>query len=647
MKLSVVIVNYNVQYFLEQALRAVQKAAQNIDCEVFIVDNNSKDGSVEMVRRKFSTYILIENTTNTGFAVANNQAIRRAKGEYVLLLNPDTVVEEDTFQKCIDFMDAHPQAGALGVRMIDGSGTFLPESKRGFPSPFTAFCKTFGLSALFPSSKIFNQYYLGHLSEHETNKVEVLAGAFMWMRRSVLEEIGLLDEDFFMYGEDIDLSYRVTKSGFFNYYFPETSIIHYKGESTKKGSLNYVRVFYQAMIIFAKKHFTGSSATVFIWLLQFAIYFRAILTLLSNTIKSIYLPLLDTALMVGGLVWLKIFWADYYFKNPNYYTIDFLKINIPLYISIWLSSIFINGGYYEPFNMRRLMRGLFSGTLILAAVYGFLPLEVRTSRMLIILGALWAMLATIGLRFVLHYLQFKHLNMGKARDTYLTIVGSAAETKRALDLLQVAEIHKKFIGIVSPNENEAQNESKNLLGTLSQLQDIINIYKIDEIIFCSKDIDNQSIMRWMSQLGTRLNYKILPEESLSIIGSNSKNTSGELYTIDIRFAIDTPLNRRNKRIFDVILSVLCLFFFVLAQHKSKFLANAWSVLVGKKSWVGYSEKNNALPKLREGILQPSSALTNAQQRADTRARLDFLYAKDYMVEKDIELVWQNIRKLSQ
>jgi len=238
MKLSVIIVNYNVKYFLEQALLSVRKASRGLPVEVYVVDNNSVDDSVQMVEEKFPEVHLIQNKHNPGFSIANNQAIRLSKGEYVLLLNPDTVVEEDTFEKCISFMDAHPEAGGLGVRMIDGSGAFLPESKRGFPSPWVAFCKTVGLSRLFPKSRLFNHYHLGYLDEMETNEVEVLAGAFMLLRRTTLDKVGLLDEAFFMYGEDIDLSYRIIQGGYKNYYLPETSIIHYKGESTKKGSLN-------------------------------------------------------------------------------------------------------------------------------------------------------------------------------------------------------------------------------------------------------------------------------------------------------------------------------------------------------------------------------------------------------------------------
>ena len=221
MKISVIIVNYNVEYFLEQCLYSVRRALKRIEGEVFVVDNNSSDGSNRMVKSKFPEVKLIENKDNRGFSKANNQGIRMAKGEYVLLLNPDTVVEDDTFSSIIQFMDEHPDAGALGVKMVDGSGNFLPESKRGLPTPGTAFYKMFGFSALFPKSKRFSKYHLGYLDENEIHEVEILAGAFMLLRKTVLDDIGLLDETFFMYGEDIDLSYRVIKAGYKNYYYPQ------------------------------------------------------------------------------------------------------------------------------------------------------------------------------------------------------------------------------------------------------------------------------------------------------------------------------------------------------------------------------------------------------------------------------------------
>ena len=254
-QLSIVIVNYNVKHFLEQVLYSVEAASQQLDVETWVVDNNSVDGSMEMVQEKFPWVKAIINKDNLGFSKANNQAIRQSNSRYVLLLNPDTVLQEDTLHKCIEYMDAHANVGGLGVRMIDGKGCFLPESKRGLPTPKAAFYKMSGLASIFPKSKEFGRYHMKYLSEWETNEVDVLAGAFMMLRSETLDKIGLLDEQFFMYGEDIDLSYRITLAGYNNVYFPETTIIHYKGESTKKKSVNYVRVFYNAMVLFAKKHY--------------------------------------------------------------------------------------------------------------------------------------------------------------------------------------------------------------------------------------------------------------------------------------------------------------------------------------------------------------------------------------------------------
>ena len=443
MKLSVIIVNYNVKYFLEQALLSVRRAGAGIEMETWVVDNNSVDESVAMVREKFPEVKLIANTDNPGFSVANNQAIAKCEGEYILLLNPDTVVNEDTFQTCIAFMDRHPDAGGLGVRMIDGSGAFLPESKRGFPSPWVAFAKTFGLARIFPKSRLFNQYHLGYLDEQETHEVEVLAGAFMWLRKSVIDEIGGLDEAFFMYGEDIDLSYRIVQAGYKNYYLPSTTIIHYKGESTKKGSLNYVRTFYNAMIIFAQKHM-GKQASLFVLMLQFAIYFRAFLTLISNFFKRAYLPLLDAIAIYIGLYFLRSFWASYHFKDPNYYEEVVLYFNFPLYILIWLVTVYFSGGYDDQFGLRRLARGLLVGTVILAAVYGFLSLEYRSSRALIILGTAWALCVSILLRFILHFIQFGNFDLGRVAQQNLVIIGDKEESERVQKLLRRAEVNKNF-----------------------------------------------------------------------------------------------------------------------------------------------------------------------------------------------------------
>lgn len=260
-QLSIVIVNYNVKYFLEQCLYSVRAAVEGLVTEMFVVDNHSEDGSIEYLRPKFPEVIFIENTNNPGFSNANNQAIRQSTGKYVLLLNPDTVIGEHILHHLYTFMNNHPDAGGIGVKMLDGHGRFLAESKRSYPSPWVSFCKLFGLSKLFPHSKWFSAYSLLYLNEDKQHQVDVLSGAFMLLRREVLDKVGLLDETFFMYGEDIDLSYRIVLGGYKNYYIPER-MLHYKGESTKRGDKKFLKAFYGAMLIFYKKYYPQSGRLV-------------------------------------------------------------------------------------------------------------------------------------------------------------------------------------------------------------------------------------------------------------------------------------------------------------------------------------------------------------------------------------------------
>jgi GT2 family glycosyltransferase len=252
--LSIIIVNYNVKNLLEQCLSSVQQATEKIDDEIIVVDNASTDGSIEYLCPLFPHVQFISNKNNVGFATANNQALQIAKGKLVLFLNPDTKVPPDCFTKCIQFMDGHNKAGALGVRMVNGENKFLKESKRGVPTPIVSFWKLSGICSLFPRSAYFARYYLGNLDENVTQEADVLSGAFMMVRKEVLEKTGGFDEQFFMYAEDIDLSLRIKKMGYKNYYFANTTIIHYKGASTKK-DFRYVKLFYKAMSQFVKKHY--------------------------------------------------------------------------------------------------------------------------------------------------------------------------------------------------------------------------------------------------------------------------------------------------------------------------------------------------------------------------------------------------------
>ncbi len=262
MDISVVIVSYRVKYFLEQTLLSVKEALHGLTGEIFVVDNDQCDYSRSFLQERFPDVKFIVNEQNEGFARANNRAIAQAQGDYTLILNPDTIITHKCLAEPLEWMRTHERCGAIGVHMIDGNGTFLPESKRAFPTPWVSFCKIFGLSSLMPHSRWFAKYHLRYLDEHEAHRVDILAGAYMFCRTSLLKSVGGFDEDFFMYGEDIDLSYRMVKAGFDNWYLP-VDMVHYKGESTKKDSMRYVRVFYDAMLIFYRKHFPRYSALLY------------------------------------------------------------------------------------------------------------------------------------------------------------------------------------------------------------------------------------------------------------------------------------------------------------------------------------------------------------------------------------------------
>ncbi len=651
MKLSIIIVNYNVEYFLEQCLLSVRKAVNGVEAEVIVVDNDSVDGSCPMVKKKFPEVTLIENKDNKGFSSANNQGIKISKGEYVLLLNPDTVVEDDTFIKIVEFMDAHADAGALGVKMVDGSGKFLPESKRGLPTPTTAFYKMSGISSLFPRSKRFSKYHLGFLDENETHKVEILAGAFMLLRKSVLDKIGLLDEDFFMYGEDIDLSYRVIKAGYNNYYFPKTRIIHYKGESTKKSSVNYVLVFYNAMVIFAKKHFTQKNASAFASLIKVAVYFRAFIAILSRIFNRLSLPFIDGIVLYGGVFLIKTLWGrSFIYSEGGNYPLFLVTAVLPTYVLIWLLSVYFAGGYDRPVKIRNSITGLLAGSIVILVLYALLPESLRFSRALILLGSVWGTAALPLIRLLLYKLNVPWVQMGEKEKKRFIIIGEKNEAARVTKLLEESFLKPEFLGLVYPDDIKANDE--NYIGNISQVKDIINIYKIDEIIFCSADIKHHTIIDKMAEWqNENIDFKIAPEDGLSIIGSNSIHTRGDLYTIGIN-AIGTTPNRRNKRVFDFFFSALLIplmpLLMVFQKKPLGFVRNIFQVLIGKKSWVGYYLPENSttqLPKVKPSVLSPLDGMKSTTNNQKIIDDLNLLYARDYNILKDLNIVFYAFRDL--
>ncbi len=651
MKLSIIIVNYNVKYFLEQCLQSIRKASEGIEVEIFVVDNNSVDGSVKILKERFPEVITIENKENLGFSKANNQAIALSKGEYVLLINPDTVVENSTFKKVLEFMDNHKDAGGLGVKMIDGKGKFLPESKRSLPKPSVAFYKIFGLSRIFPKSKTFGRYHLGNLNKDKIHQVEILSGAFMLIRKEVLDKIGFLDESFFMYGEDIDLSYRILKAGYKNYYFPETRIIHYKGESTKKSSINYVIVFYNAMIIFAKKHFSQKNARLFSLLIHFAIYIRAFVAISNRFLKNIILPLTDIVFIYGGLYFLKTYWENNILSDAGgHYPNEFLYLFIPSFIFIWLISVLYSGGYDKPIRLIKIFQGVLIGTTIILVIYALLNESYRFSRALIVLGAAWTLVFMISIRYILHLLKFKNSYIDSIKNKRFAIVGEKVEAERVATLLKQTELNTGFIGLVNISNNELKENG--FIGNINQIKEIIEIYGIDDVIFCAKDISADIIIDKMSELqDTQIDYKIAPPESLYIIGSNSIDTSSDLYVININ-SISKINNKRSKRFLDINVSlVLFVFFPVLLLILGKpinLLKNIFLVLFKRKTWVGYynNVENHKLPDLVKGVLNPTDAFKNKTFTKETIDKLNTLYARDYKVLNDFKIIWRGFKNLN-
>lgn len=647
MTLSVIIVNYNVSAFLEQALVSALKAMRGIDGEIFVVDNHSVDNSVEMVKTKFPQVKLIENQDNVGFAKANNQAIRISSGKYVLLLNPDTVVEEDTFEKCISFMDNTPDCGGLGVKMVDGQGRFLPESKRGIPYPKASFYKLFGLSKLFPKSKKFGSYHATYIGEDETHEVEVLAGAFMMLRKSVLDEVGLLDEDYFMYGEDIDLSYRILKGGYKNYYFPQTRIIHYKGESTKKGSLNYVYIFYNAMQIFARKHFSANNAKVFNIAIDAAIWFRAALAALKRILGKLLLPMLDFALIFAGLLALSKYWDhNVLFQRNSFFPDFYFSLVLPSYALLWILSIWFNGGYRKPVNRTLLNRGIVVGAVIILLIYALLPETMRFSRAVVVIGAAWALISVNALRYLFAKAGLIDIN-NRTKNQRIAIVGGQEECVRILNLVQSMNTPREFVGLVTTEPSEVSHSL--CIGQIADLPELLNIYHINEVIFSGRDIPADQIIDWMNRLQDRqLGYKIAPEDSLSLIGSNSIFTTEDLYTVPIK-SVYQKKYRRQKRFFDVITALLLLLFLVIdiwfVQDKKKFVRDIFDVLLGRKSWVGVYDDTQVDHPLRPGVLHPIDAYPDSHFSPEMVARAEEMYARNYSVYNDLAVLVGGFSKL--
>lgn len=626
--ISVIIVNYNVRLFLEQTINSVIGSIGDFSFEIIVVDNDSKDNSVEYIKSQISYPInFIVNTENVGFAKANNQGIKVAQGKYILLLNPDTVVQQDTLANCLAFANSHNDIGAIGVRMVDGKGEYLPESKRAIPTPLNSFWKLTGVSRLFPRSSFFSSYNLGNIGHNEDAEVEVLCGAFMFMPSKVIREVGLLDEDYFMYGEDIDLSYKIKKAGYKIWYLGSSSIIHYKGQSTQKSSFAYVNTFYNAMSIFAEKHYNSSKLLMFI--ISFAIALRQLSSLLKRVTKYLFPIILDALIFFIGFIVIKNLWAEFKFDNVDYYHGTQITLNIIIYVLIWISSIWMLRSYHYYNDSKIFSAASFFGLLVILIGYGLLPESWRTSRAIILLGWIWILFAGNLWRWV-----YRKVIKKETTQKRIGIVGNSMEAERTRLIIYKALGDQIFTQQLEPTKlNHSYLDAQR------------EFHQLNEIVFCLKDISLDKVLDLMSQKRLGLTYKLLGDKSLNIIGSNKSNLKGEVYGLDIEYQLSDELNLYYKRIVDIIFGFAFILLYPLLLISRKFRNNfsfsqLIKVLLGKMSLVGYGMDDNqtgTLPQIKRGCIE----IRNIGIDTDLEAK-NTSYALHYTPWRDIVILFDTI-----
>jgi O-antigen biosynthesis protein len=639
MQLSIIIVNYNVKYFLEQCICSVAKAIAHLQAEVIVVDNQSSDESVAYLLQRFPWVQVIANPHNVGFGKANNQAAALAKGRYIVYLNPDTIVPEDCFEQCLHFFAQHPQCGGLGMRMVDGAGHFLPESKRAFPSPLTSLFKLMGLAALFPKSAIFNQYALGYLSEHDTHPVDVLAGAFMMLPANVCQATQGFDEAFFMYGEDIDLSYRIQQLGYQNYYLGSNTIIHFKGESTKKGSLNYVWMFYEAMIVFVRKHYTGKKAKTFTLLIQAAIVARALITIVKNLFGKVGLPFFDVSIVYlaiwgteqGWIHWQR---ADMPFFQPQLPTI------LVGFSALYFATLVVTGVYDEIYKSTKTIASCTAAVVVLMAAYSLLPEPLRFSRGVVLIGGILAAALMLLLRRLLQQLQW--IPNHRINNKKIVVIGNQDQYNYALQLLQNAQLHNFVIGRIAVGTQQEPNS----IGNIHNLSQLLQVGQISDLVFCEgPTFSFQNIIQLIDANTGAAHFRIMSANSHCMVGSDSKATIGEAFTPEAWFNINQPFQKRRKRITDVVFALIAMLLFPLfvwRKHFSlRYFYHLGAIVWGAKSWIGYAQQQTNLPALKPAIFTHFGQPVYTKPfhyNNEALEKLDYLYATEYHWLLDVKLL---------
>jgi len=663
---SVVIVNYNVCEFLDQALQSLTRASDGLTAEIFVVDNNSADGSVEMVKTRYPHVQLIVNQENLGFGKANNMALRLARGRHVLILNPDTIVQEDTLGRLVAFMDAHPDAGAVGCQILNPDGSFAWESRRSFPAPDVAFYRMIGLSRLFPRSRTFGRYNMTFLPRDETAEVDALSGSCMMLRQSALQAehgtcdddsgrapAGLFDEAFFMYGEDLDLCYRIQKAGWKIFYYPKTQIIHYKGESTKKGELRHVRLFYGAMLLFIEKHLEPDRSRLLRFMLRVGIIGRAIFTLFKSNLSGLTSPLVDFSLVyttVAIIALLRWIWVGGQISSLFFATVS------PVYAVATVVGIWIAGGYRRTpgIPLRPVFWGITAGFFSVAAASYFIP-AIAFSRFVVA--------TSFPITAVVLSVWRGIWNAHKVGSRRAVLVGDCDEALR-LSRMLAAHPRPPFLleGYVSGAEGRdgPHDAGPPRIGRLSNLRDLTRLRGIHDIVFAARSFSNQVIFRTMRELqDLNVQFRMLHEGSENVIGKASVSrlsigtTLAELpEVVELRSSAERRLTDIAVALGSLILMPLAPFILPLARlpflPTMRKLRWVPSVLAGRMSLVGTAEGHEAqIPaswNLKPGVFSITNTLRTKELNGDDMARAYWFYVTHQSPGLDADIVIRSLRE---
>ena len=659
MDLSIIIVNYNVREFLDNALVSILKAASGLEHEIFVVDNASDDGSVELVRSKFPSVKLIVNDRNLGFARANNIALRQATGRCLLLINPDTIVQENTFQVLVDFFSKNPDVGMAGCKILNPDGTLQVACRRSFPTPMTAFTKIIGLSSLFPNSRMFSRYNLTYLNPEETYEVDAISGSFMMVRREVYETVGGFDEQFFMYGEDLDWCYRIQKAGWKVFYVHSTQIIHYKGESTKRSDLDEIRIFYQAMHLFVKKHLSNSLFSHI--LLRGGIVIRTLIAFLWKAIRSSIVPLCDIVLidlsqMVGEIIWSGRLWTFPSYAYPVIYTV------LPLILVV---TMYVLGVYTERRHaVSRTFGAVSVGFIIISALVFFFK-DYGFSRAVTLLSFGQCLLLLPGWRLMLRLISRGGDRMFFGRRTL--IVGTSTSAQEVLRKIRVrADDEYDVVGFVDINRQRLgeQISGVEIVGSVDNIGKVIRESKVTDVIFSTDTLSYGDILSVIGRSRERsVNFRLVPNNLEVIIGKTHIDHLDDIPLVEIDYNIDKLPNRFTKRAFDILLSVFLLISIYPFVYLRKLLVSkkptAFTTVIyavplivrGTYSFVGrpVQDKNHNVPSDERDLYLGKPGLTGMVQINAHNAlspeeieRYNLYYAKNQSLSLDIEILLKSL-----